>query len=164
MSSSNVIERLVDAPVGSALAEAMSQRAEILRLSNASHDAVIIPKEPGGFPHDVRAALAERIARLNNHKGLAEHYRECLLRAGSNDQLLSIADPARELSLDNCLSAAVRFTDLVTQRPRVATKADIQSLKSAGLSDPDIVRLTELIAFVNYQLRVVFGFELVGRM
>ncbi|VVN98428.1 hypothetical protein PS706_03211 [Pseudomonas fluorescens] len=60
--------------------------------------------------------------------------------------------------------AIIRFTDLVTQKPREATKQDIDTLKAAGISEPDIVRLTEVLAFVNYQLRVVAGFKIAGEM
>ncbi|MNV44146.1 hypothetical protein D3C71_1358950 [compost metagenome] len=58
----------------------------------------------------------------------------------------------------------IRFTDLVTRKPREATKQDIDALKAVGISEPDIVRLTEVLAFVNYQLRVVAGFKLAGDM
>lgn len=156
----NIIERIVAAPVGSELAEAMAQRAEILRLSQASHDAVVIPTVPGAFSHGERAAFAERIVRLNNHDALAEHYRACLENAGADEVLYAIADPERSPNADKRLTAAVRFTDMVTQCPREATRSDIESLKDAGISEPDIVRLTELLAFVNYQLRVVAGFKL----
>jgi uncharacterized protein YciW len=44
--------------------------------------------------------------------------------------------------------------------PREATRQDIEALKVVGLSEADIVRLSELAAFVNYQLRVVAGLKL----
>ena len=37
---------------------------------------------------------------------------------------------------------------------------DIAALKAAGVGEADIVRLSELAAFVNYQLRVVAGLKL----
>ncbi|WP_425351134.1 CMD domain-containing protein [Rhizobium anhuiense] len=158
----NIIERIVNAPTGSALAEAMQQRAEILRLSQASHDAVVVPKEPGDLSHGERAALAERITKLNGADELAEHYRACLENAGADETLLAIADPARDVDAGVRMNAIVRFTDLVTVRPREATRSDLEALKTVGMSDADIVRLTELLAFVNYQLRVVAGFKLAG--
>lgn len=162
MQSVNIIERLVNAPPGSALAAAMHQRAEILRLSQASHDAVVLPKEPGGLSHGERAALAERIARLNLEDQLAEHYRACLENAGADAHLTAIADPDCNLEGDARIKAIIQFTDLVTVRPREATRKDLETLKTTGMSDADIVRLTELLAFVNYQLRVIAGFKLAG--
>lgn len=162
MQSANIIERILNAPPGSALALAMEQRAEILRLSQASHDAVVQPKEPGGLSHGERAALAERITRLNKDDELARHYRACLNSAGADEELLAIADPNRSIDAGERMNAIVRFTDLVTVHPRDATRSDLETLKTAGMAEADIVRLTELLAFVNYQLRVVAGFKLAG--
>ena len=127
-----------------------------------SHDAVVQPKEPGGLSHGERAALAERITRLNRDEELAEHYHTCLTDAGAEGELLAIADPNRSVDAGERMNAIVRFTDLVTVRPREATKSDLEALKTAGMAEADIVRLTELVAFVNYQLRVVAGFKLAG--
>ena len=41
--------------------------------------------------------------------------------------------------------------------PKQATEGEILALKSAGILEADIVRLSELIAFVSYQVRVVKG-------
>ena len=40
----------------------------------------------------------------------------------------------------------------------------VPALKRVGVAEPDIVRLSELIAFVNYQIRVVQGIRLIGRL
>lgn len=164
MEPTNIIERLVAAPAGSELEKATQARAEILRLSQASHDAVVTPKEAGGISHAERAALAERMARHNLNAELAAHYHECLEKAGANNALGAIASLASEPNLDNRLTAIVRFTDLVTLQPRDAQPSDIESLKQAGISEPDIVRLTELLAFVNYQVRVIAGLKLAGKI
>jgi uncharacterized protein YciW len=37
---------------------------------------------------------------------------------------------------------------------------DVASLRAAGVSDADIVRLCELVAFVAYQSRVLAGLRL----
>lgn len=164
MDSPNIIERLVAAPAGSDLEEAMRARAEILRLSQASHDAVVTPKDPGGFSHSERAALAERMARHNRDTALAAHYRDCLETAGTDETLTALANLQIGSEVDGRLAAIVDFTDLVTLRPREAQRSDIEALKHAGISEPDIVRLTELVAFVNYQVRVIAGFKLAGEM
>ncbi len=58
--------------------------------------------------------------------------------------------------------AILRHIDLVTVDPKQAAEADIAALKSAGILEPDIVRLSELIAFVGYQVRVVKGLRLMA--
>ena len=42
------------------------------------------------------------------------------------------------------------------------TAADVSDLQRAGISDADIVRLAELVAFMAYQLRLVAGLRLMA--
>jgi uncharacterized protein YciW len=65
---------------------------------------------------------------------------------------------------DARLAAILRHVDMVTRTPRQATRADIEALKAAGVEEADIVRLSELVAFVSYQARVIAGLRLPGRM
>lgn len=163
MSSPHLIETLSGADSG--LAGVLAERAEILGLSQAAHDAVLLPREPGGIGHAERAALAARMARTNADAALGEHYLGLLRRAGESPALLAVAGGAGPAAdTDTRLHAIIRHVDLVTLAPRDATKADIAALKTAGLSEPDIVRLAELIAFVNYQARVIAGLRLLGAL
>lgn len=161
MSSSHLIETLSGA--GPGLADALAERAEILRMSQAAHDAVLAPRAPGGLDHAERAALACRMARANADAALTEHYRGLLSRAGETPSLIAVAEgaeAAEAAGTDARRRAIIRHVDLVTLTPKDATKADIAALVAAGVSEPDIVRLAELIAFVNYQARVVAGLRL----
>lgn len=161
MSGPHLIETLSGA--GPGLAGVLAERAEILGLSQAAHDAVLLPRDPGGIGHAERAALAARIAHANADAALAGHYRGLLRQAPENPTLLAIADGAAPAAdAGTRLRAIIRHVDLVTLTPKDATKADIAALKAAGLSEPDIVRLAELIAFVNYQARVIAGLRLLG--
>lgn len=162
MSASDLIATLSGA--GPALAGILAERAEILRLSQASHDAVLLPRQPGGLDHAERAALAARMARHNREPELEAHYRRLLLSAGETPVLAAIAEAADDSAMDERLRAIVRHVDLVTLAPKEASRADIAALAAAGLAEPDIVRLAELIAFVNYQARVIAGLRLLGRL
>lgn len=159
-----LIESLAGVAPGSPLAAALGERVQIMELSQASHDAVLLPREPGGLSHAERAALAVRMAALNADAALAAHYRDLLVRAGETSVLAAIAAGAEAGSsgADVRLSALVRHADLLTSRTREASKADIASLVAAGVAEADIVRLAELAAFVNYQARVIAGLRLLG--
>lgn len=157
-----IIETLVSAKPGSALAAAMEKRAEILRLSQAAHDAVLLPHDPGGLSHGLRASLAARMARHNGHEALAAHYETLIVRAGEPSTAL-LAVPGTDVG-DPRIAAIVRHADRLTVAPREATRSDIESLRGVGLIDADIVRLSELAAFVNYQVRVIVGMALIGEM
>ena len=139
------------------LATVLSGRDNIIELTERSHDAALKPEPPGGLTHSERAGLACRVARLNHEGELASHY-ESLLEAGD----ASIADPSFNGADNARLTAIIRHIDLVTRSPKDATAGDIAALKTAGIAEADIVRLSELIAFVNYQVRVVAGLRLMA--
>src|SRR4051794_28518871 len=69
-----LIETLAAVPPEGRLGQALHKRAEILRLSEAAHDAVLLPREPGGLSHGLRAALAARMCRHVGNDALAAHY------------------------------------------------------------------------------------------
>ena len=74
------------------------------------------------------------------------------------DELLALAEGA--LPAGEPLATIVRHTDLVTSQPVQATEQHIRLLEQAGLNNPQIVALSELIAFVNFQTRVAAGLRL----
>jgi uncharacterized protein YciW len=61
---------------------------------------------------------------------------------------------------DPRLSAMVAHVDRVTTNPHASGRAEITALMAVGVSERDIVALSELIAFLSYQFRVVRGLEL----
>ena len=151
-----LIEDMAGIRPGTPLAQALAARAEILRLSQASHDAVLKPREPGGLDHGLRAALAARMARQNEQPALAAHYDDLMHSSGE----MQAPEPAPVERAR--IAAIVAHSDLLTLRPREATRQDIAALTAAGVSEPDVVRLAELAAFVNYQARVIAGFQALG--
>ena len=157
-----LIETLAEVPSGSRLGQALKTRAEILRLSETAHDAVLLPREPGGLSHALRAALAARMCRHAGDDALTRHYDSYLAHSGDLD-VAPLAYPDGS-SDDPLQDAMARHADLLTVAPREATREDIEALKAAGLGEADIVRLAELAAFVNYQLRVVAGLKLLKQV
>jgi uncharacterized protein YciW len=131
---------------GPAALPVIAHRADLMEATRRNERAVIAPDEPGGLSHAQRRALACRIAELNDASGLAAYYAP----AATPD-----ADDAR-------WTAILRHVDLVTQRPKDATRDDIAALLAVGVTEADVVRLSQLIAFVNYQVRVIAGLRLIA--
>ena len=142
---------------GSAAGAALEGRADIMAMTQTAETAVLYPDEPGAWPHDLRLALAARIAHLNNADNLATAYREKL----GGSRFADIADPTKA-NTHTDLAACLAFTDQVATRPSAITAADIQNLQDAGIADADIVRLTELNAFLAYQIRLDAGLALMA--
>jgi len=147
----NVIEQLIDAAPGSPVEEAMAARAALMQASQANYDAVLTPQDPGGLSQPLRFALAARVARLGGDSKLAAHY----VAGGA----LAETDASWH---DALMIAILRHVDLIATSPRDATQADIAALQAAGVPTGDIVRLSQLIAFVSYQLRLIAGLRLTG--
>ncbi|MCT8998824.1 CMD domain-containing protein [Chelativorans intermedius] len=158
--SENIVERLAGIAPSGPLGAALQGRADVMAMTEATHDAALKPADPGGLSHALRAALAARVARLNGEEALAAHYLALMAEAEGSEAEVAVADPAFKGDDAGRIAAILAFTDLVSMRPRDTVAADIEALQAAGLSDPDIVRLAELNAFLAYQIRVIAGLRL----
>ena len=68
----------------------------------------------------------------------------------------------RKPALGARLLAALEHTHLLVFRPRDAAPADMTVLLGAGWSDTGIVTLSQLVAFLSFQVRVVAGLRVLG--
>ena len=139
-------------------AAVLSTRDYIMAMTQRAHDAALTPKKPGGLSHGERAALSCRMARLNEEAPLAAHFEAMI----GDSNATQIADLAFDGGDDERLCAVLRHTDLATTDTKSVVAADIAALVSAGVSEDDIIRLSELVAFVNYQVRLTIGLRLMG--
>lgn len=142
---------------GTALGATVEGRANIFEMTQAAEDAVLRPKDPGRWPHSLRAALASRIAALNDEKELASRY------VVDAEEFAALADPAAD-GTGHELAGVVSFMDKVAADTRRVADADISGLQAAGVEDADIVRLAELNAFLAYQIRTIAGLRLMKGM
>jgi len=102
---------------------------------------LIAPDEPAGLSAAERSAIASLVASIEGDAALTEHYRAQGLSASSSPRL----------------EAMLRHARLVTTAPGSATPAALTALRDAGLAPRDIVALTQIVAFVSYQVRVAVG-------
>jgi uncharacterized protein YciW len=131
---------------GTALAELRRQRPDVVKHLQGSDDAIFAPRDDGGFTRAERAAAALRIATLLRDGVLEVHYR----------RRLGDAKP-----LDGARGAVVlRHVERITRDPDAASKADIDALLAAGLTPHGVLSLSQLIAFVNFQSRVLAGLRM----
>lgn len=159
--SSDVMNDILELTVASELSKLREQRPELKRLTQSSYDAALNPAEPRNFSPMERAALAGRMARLWKSSELAAHYDDLLQSQGGDAFYVSVSNP--ELQIEGAThrqQAIIRHVDLITLKPKQATRSDIDKLDAAGLDDRDIVTLANLIAFVNYQILVASGLRM----
>jgi uncharacterized protein YciW len=143
---------------GDALFEARRFRPEFVEGAELCRLSTLAPQHGLGFSPALRLALARRIAALNDDQALTVEYGRQLSALGPTDDLLALAHGATDL--DEPLAAIARHVDLITLTPIKAEAINLERLAQAGLDNPQIVALSELIAFVNFQTRVAVGLRL----
>jgi CMD domain protein len=117
--------------------------------------------EEAGAEPGLLAALREA-AGYGAAQGPYGEYREPGLRNEDRPGLRWAADPAVRGVLGTRLAAALEHTHLLVFRPRESSPAALEALVAAGWSTTGIVTLSQLVAFLAYQLRVAAGLELLA--
>ena len=117
--------------------------------------------EEAGVAPGLRATL-QAAAASGAAQGPYGEYREPGLRNEDRDGLRWAADPALREALGARLAAALEHTHLLVFRPRESSPAALEALVDAGWSVTGIVTLSQLVAFLSYQLRIVAGLGLLA--
>lgn len=130
----------------------LESRQEIFDMTRKAQSAVLVPADAGAWSHQLRAALAARIAAANDNPYLAAVYG----KAAAGSAYAQIAE-AGFIPQDAVQQTVVGFMDKVANHTRDVGAADVSALQQAGIADADIVRLCELNAFLAYQIRVAAG-------
>ena len=137
----DLIETLLGITSGSVLAVLRAQRPEIRLHAQGAYRELVVPAEPGGVTRDERAALARQVAEVEGEGRLAGHFAI----------LGSCAPDAARTAL---LSP---YADTVARHAGRVRQADIDGLLAQGLSPQDVVAVTQLVAFVPFQVRLLAG-------
>jgi uncharacterized protein YciW len=145
----DVMDTLAGLADGSALATLRRQRPDVVKHCQGSDDAIFAPAHHGGLTRPEREAAAMRVANLLRDTALEEHYHRRMVALGEMHPL----NGAR----GECILAHV---DCVTMSPADATKADIDALLAASLTPHAVVSLSQLVAYVNFQSRVLAGLRM----
>jgi hypothetical protein len=113
------------------------------------------PADGGGLGRSDRLAIALRVAAVSGAHAAAAHYRTGL------EPLLAERVITGRVE-DRRLAAILKHADLLTVRPSAATPEHHAALAAAALTVDDIVTLSQLVAFVSYQIRVVAGLSVIA--
>ncbi len=162
VSQADILNALLHIDDGSALAELRAQRPEATTHTQGSYQALFSDKSATAVTRSERLATALRVAALHEEPALVDHYTERLrATAGVSEQLIAavLAGP-NAAGLPARLQAMLVHADLLVIRPAAATPDDLKALQTAGLSDAEIVTVSQLIAFVSFQIRVFVGLSL----
>ncbi len=186
----DVIDRLAGVTPGSVLDRIRAGRAQARSEAQASYRALFEPAEPGGFAVEERFAVAAFVAGLHQQPDIAGFYRERLggRLGGAVDTAIGEARgqgpyghyPPGPLNREDVpgpeyrasatvrdalgprLAAALEHAHMLVFHPRDAAPARLEKLLEAGWSTTAIVTLSQLVAFLAYQIRAVAGLRVLA--
>ena len=142
--AADVIDTAAGLAPSSALQTERRFRSTVVEATQASHEALLYEPVPGLSTAD-RLRVAVHCCEAAEAHQLAAHYRALLVQQPAGDA----STPA--------LPAMLTWAGLLTTDPRRGDREALQTLRAAGLADPAIVALAQLVAFLSYQTRVVAG-------
>ena len=158
----DTMDALAGLEPGSALFALRRQRPDVVKHLERSDEAIFAPRDDGGLTRAERAAAALRIAILLGDERLQEHYRTRLAALDASDTLARTAEAGPAAVTDPRWALLLAHVDGVTRDPARASRRDLDDLTGAGLSLHAVVSLSQLIAFVNFQSRVLAGLRMLG--
>jgi CMD domain protein len=188
--NADIIDLLAGTVPGSALSTVRGQRAQARENAQRSFEALLEPADPGTFPLAERYAVAAFVAHLHGFDAATQFYADLL--GDEAPELVDVVSAAaasgaaagpygvyREPglaaestpgpvwtvgpgALGERLAAAVTHAHLLVLRPREARPAALRALVDAGWSADDIVSLSQLVAFLSFQLRAAWGLRVLA--
>ena len=158
----DLIDRLVGLAPGSRTYAARHQREKVAVATQGSYNALFDPALPD-LTLTERLLVALYASRLTPAPELAAHYRERLLQAQADAALIQVAETGEPQDAQHLnqprLAAILTFTRTLIDKPVEGDKAALLALPAAGISTPAVVALSQLIAFLSYQVRLVAGLK-----
>lgn len=150
--ATDLLATLAEIEPGSTLAQARETRDAATLHTQGSYDALFNSNENlAEFPLADRLALAQQIARWHNDIQLGAHYAE-RLNALSDD-----ASTSRQK-----LQSALAHAERLSFKPANTTAEHQAELIKAGWTPDAIVTLSQLVAFVSFQSRLLRGYRLIS--
>ncbi len=155
----DLIDRLVGLAPDSKTYAVRHHREKVAVATQGSYDALFDPALPG-LSLIERLLVALYASRLTPSAELAAHYRDGLVAANADTAMVALIEHGDIAQIaDTRLAALLDFTRKLIENPVEGDKAALQKLPAAGISTPAIVTLSQLIAFLSYQIRLVAGLK-----
>jgi CMD domain protein len=157
----DVMDELAGLAADSRLAQLRRQRPDVVRHLQRSDAAIFTPCNDGGLSVAERAAAALRIAILLRDARLQEHYRARVIEHAGGQLAASAAEPSTAGRKPRW-RIIPEHVDRLTTDPDSARREHIDSLLASGLSPQAVIALSQLVAYVNFQVCVRAGLRLLA--
>lgn len=159
----DMMNRFAGITPDSAIGQLRAQRPDVARHTQGSYEALLEPDDPGGVSRYEREMVALRVAVLMPSPTVAAWHRARLRDLGASDDALAAIEQFPDgAALSPRAQAILGHTDLLTREPGVSTPVHIAALKAVGLTPRDIVTISQLIAFLSFEVRTLVGLRLLA--
>ena len=187
----DIIDLLAGIAPGSSLDAIRERRLQARENAQKSYLALFEPADFGSFAAAERYAVAAFVAGIHGEASVASFYLAKLDQPALVEALkaeitqartsgpygafppgpLSVEDTTgliyrvagdRKTVLGARLAAALEHAHLLVFRPRDAAAGDLKALLDAGWPTTGIVTLSQLVAFLSFQVRAVAGLRALG--
>ncbi|MDN0112913.1 carboxymuconolactone decarboxylase family protein [Yersinia mollaretii] len=142
----------LDDGIPAALAQNLQHHATVLSASDALYQVLFPPivdlNRDNHFSLYDRLSSALTVAQVTGVQRLCSHYAARLTP-------LSSPDASRESNMR--LTQITQYARQLASQPTLIDRHALQQLSEVGLSEADIIVLSQIIGFVGYQARVVAG-------
>lgn len=163
VSTTDTINHLAGIAADTPLAVLRAQRPDIVRHAEGSYQALLEPEDLGGVSALERDLIALRVAVLTGSTALEDWHQARLRQAGVlGPVLLAVATNPNAHHLAPRQRAILRHVDRLTTAPTKATAAHIGELTAVGLTPRDIVVISQLTAFLSFQVRTLVGLRILA--
>jgi CMD domain protein len=158
----DVMDELAGLTADAPLAQLRRQRPEVVRHLQRSDEAIFTPGNDGGLSAAERAAAGLRVAHLLRDARLEAHYRARLRQHDPVGHLAASVVPEPTSIADPRWRAILCHVDRLTAEPDSARREHIDGLFAFGLSPRAVIALSQLVAYVNFQARLLAGLRILG--
>ena len=158
----DILDSLAGIAPGSPLAELRAKREAATRHTQGSYDALFGATAATTVTRTERFAVALRVAVLHEEPAFIDHFSRLLRESGADEGLAAAVGAGGGQGVSPRLGALLKHAELLVLDPAAATPADLRALESSGLTAAEIVTVSQLVAFVSYQVRVFVGLALLN--
>lgn len=165
MTRIDVIDALLGPESAAAVAELRGQKPELATQMQDYYDAVFEPAldSAEALAPSERWLIAVRTAAHTQSDTVVDWYAEQARQSGVADvDIARATDVTTAWNGNPRSSAIVKHVDLIVTHPVDSGRADIEALADAGLTPAGIVALSQVVAYVSYQLRLVAALRALG--
>ena len=165
MTGPDVIDSILGPESAIAVSVLRSEKPELAAQMQDYYDAVFdpAPDSAQALSPAKRWLIAVRTASHTKSAAVVEWYSAQALRSGVDENSIAkAANVSKHWTDEPGMTAILRHVDLIVTHPVDSSRFNIEALSDAGLTPAEIVALSQVVAYVSYQLRLIAAFRALG--